>query len=266
MKVFRYSHEKKSLSTNQKHIYALQKTFSIFESNSAYTFIPKNACSTLRYSIAKANGCIDDIKDIDWIHPNNQTFSMTTESAYQAKYRFVILRCPFSRIFSSFMDKMVNMDIQAWQYRITRGMIFHPHDLTFDWFIKDLVKTPTHLWDIHWRPQIDFLVYEHYDDIFCLENFSKAERTLKEKINLDIYDTRPFLGHEISSLKTDHTISSPSTVPALDLLLIKRSGIIPEAELMFTDELVRIMKNRYKDDIELYLDHFQPSPLMEKLL
>lgn len=266
MRQFQYSKALMGLSNNSRHNFALNHTLAIYESNAAYTFIPKNACSTLRYSIAKANGCVDNINSIDWIHPNNRTFSMTTESAFKADYTFIILRCPFSRLFSSFMDKLVNMDIQSWQYRNARGRTFHPHDLTFDWFIKDLDKAPNHLWDIHWRPQVDFMVYTQYDDVFRLEDFTFVKETLKNKIGLTLYDTRPYLNHETSSLHSDPAIQSPSLMPALDLLNLKRSGKIPDVSKMFTNELVTIVRKFYTKDIDIYLKYFPPSPLMNKLL
>lgn len=265
-KIFRYSDEKKSLDNNQRHSFALQNTLSIFPSDSAYTFIPKNACSTLRYSIGIANGCISNFEDIDWIHTNNRTFSMTTERAFRAKYKFVILRCPFSRLFSSFMDKAVNMDIQIWQYRNARGRTFHPHDLTFEYFVKDLMKVPSWSFDIHWRPQVDFLLYEKYDDIFCVEDFSMVVRILKAKINLDVYDTRPILKHHLGELNHDLSIEMPFKKKALELLLLKRRGVVPDATTMYNEELVSIVRLKYKEDIELYLRYFSPSTLMKALL
>jgi len=265
-KVFRYSSEKRALANNQKHNFALKNTFSIYQSESAYSFIPKNACSTLRYSIAIANGCISSSKEIDWIHSNNQTFTMSTESAYRAKYKFAILRCPFTRMFSCYMDKAVNMDIQIWQYRNARNRSFHPHDLTFEYFIKDIGCAPLPALDIHWRPQVDFLVFESYDDLFCLEQFQNAQKTLKEKINFDVFDTRPFLNHHLSDLIPDNTIRLPYRKTAIDLLILKRNGKIPDTIAMYNDELVNIVKEKYKNDIDIYIKNFGPSKLMEVFL
>ena len=164
------------------------------------------------------------------------------------------------------MDKMVNMDIQAWKYRNIRNRIFHPHDLTFEYFIKDLGIAPLSAFDIHWRPQIDFLVYEKYDDFFCLENFAAAVSTLKEKIDLEIYDTRSFLNHHISRIEPDSSIELPFKQSAIDLLVLKRAGRIPVVSKMYNEELTDIVKNRYHEDIELYLSKFQPSKIMDEVL
>ena len=62
------------VSLNELYTFSLAYTLSIYPLDAVYTFIPKNACSALRYSIAIANGFLGDISDINWIHDNNRTF------------------------------------------------------------------------------------------------------------------------------------------------------------------------------------------------
>src|SRR5690606_5133059 len=73
-----------------------------------YSFIPKNACTTMRYSLALSSGCIRGRQDFDWIHNNNWTFSASFRDLVSAESSFVILRCPFSRLASFFLDKVVD--------------------------------------------------------------------------------------------------------------------------------------------------------------
>lgn len=54
--------------------FALGHSMRIFPSNSLYTVIPKNGCSSLRYSVAVANGCVAGPENLNWIHQNNRTF------------------------------------------------------------------------------------------------------------------------------------------------------------------------------------------------
>ena len=102
------------LASNQAHQFALRHAIRIFGSNAVYTLVPKNGCSTLRLSIALANGCIEEPSRVNWIHANNQSFPATTESAFLADYTFVVVRCPFERLYSAFMDKIVNIDVESW--------------------------------------------------------------------------------------------------------------------------------------------------------
>ena len=96
------------LNENEQYNFSLNHMLEIYDLDAICTFIPKNACSTLRYSIAIANGFIQDVADIDWIHQNTQSFIHSKKNAARAKYTFVVLRCPFTRIASCFLDKVVN--------------------------------------------------------------------------------------------------------------------------------------------------------------
>jgi hypothetical protein len=84
------------LAQNGRHAFALTQSMSIFKSATCCTWIPKNACSTLRFSVAKANGCVSDLSDVNWIHTNNSTFNATTQTTFMADYTFVVLRCPLA--------------------------------------------------------------------------------------------------------------------------------------------------------------------------
>lgn len=92
------------LNKNERYNFSGSHSLSIYPIDAVYTFIPKNACSTLRYSIAIANGFIENKSNIDWIHSNNKTFISTLQEIAQAKYTFTVLRCPFTRVASSYLD------------------------------------------------------------------------------------------------------------------------------------------------------------------
>ena len=66
--------EHSTVGQNKLYAFSLEHSLSIYPLDAVYTFIPKNACSTLRYSIAIANGFLGDISDIDWIHQNKPNF------------------------------------------------------------------------------------------------------------------------------------------------------------------------------------------------
>ena len=96
------------VNQNKMHAFSSSHTLSIYPIGAVYTFIPKNACSSLRYSIAVANGFLDGVEDVKWIHKNNQTFVSTQREVCIANYTFVVLRCPFTRIASGFLNKLVD--------------------------------------------------------------------------------------------------------------------------------------------------------------
>lgn len=254
------------LSNNAPHKFALTQTMRIFRSNTTFTWIPKNACSTMRFSIAKSNGCIEDLTDVNWIHANNLSFPATTETAAQSAYTFVILRCPYARLYSAFMDKMVNFDTQAWLFRNSCGRSFHVHDLTFKRFISELGNRPLPNLDIHWRRQTDFLLFEKYDDYFCLEDFSGASKIIEQKSQISIVDTRKALGHNTAPDATFTSDDKPYNIAAIDLLVQKRSGVVPDPKAMFDPEMVAIVKKIYAPDFALYGQKFGPSQLMDSFV
>ena len=97
----------KSIHVNTKHRFAQQHALNLYRKDALYSFIPKNACSTMRLSVAMANGFIKHKRDYNWIHQNNGTFSAELRDLVRCQYAFVILRDPFSRLVSAYLDKIV---------------------------------------------------------------------------------------------------------------------------------------------------------------
>lgn len=218
----------------------------------------------MRFSIAKSNGCIESLADLNWIHANNNSFNATTESAARSDYAFVILRCPYTRLYSAFMDKLVNFDIQAWRFYDACNRSFNVHDLTFKRFIHEIGSKPVQSLDIHWRRQVDFMLFKDYDDYFCLEKFATAAKSINQKSGVNIIDTRQALGHGIGPIAVISGNPTPFTMSALELLLQKRAGIVPDPAAMFDTDMVGIVKTLYSDDLDFYAGKFGPSELMKR--
>ena len=54
-----------SIDENEIYNFSLNHALSIYSLDAVCTFIPKNACSSLRFSIAIHNGFLKDINDIN---------------------------------------------------------------------------------------------------------------------------------------------------------------------------------------------------------
>ena len=78
--------------SNQQHIFAHTNALQIYDSSAIYSMIPKNGCTTMRLSIALANGAIADRSDWEWIHLNNDSFRPSFKDLALASYRFTVLR------------------------------------------------------------------------------------------------------------------------------------------------------------------------------
>ncbi|MDE0950290.1 MAG: sulfotransferase family 2 domain-containing protein [Halioglobus sp.] len=251
-RIFRYSRKNYGkLSANNQHSFAQRHALNIYSSDSIYSFIPKNACSTMRTSLAIANGCIKDNSDFNWIHQNNDTFTANLSELAKAKYSFAILRCPFSRLLSVYLDKIVDRNNAAWRYVDLHHKKIGLEDITFEFFVKSMCKKRIRDADIHWRPQINFLVYEEYDDYFAFEDFPKLTETLQDKIGLELVDARPLTKHGTDGYRK-LSKKEPYRLGPLELLAYKNGGAMPTLETMYNDELVACVERAYKSDIALY--------------
>lgn len=250
------------LSKNSFHQFAMRYSAMLYKKNVLCSFIPKNACSTLRISAAMENNCISSIEQGHWIHANNQTFNATLAEAIKVDYSFVILRCPFKRLASVYLDKFVSKEMDAWLYRDSLQRKVELDDLSFREFVSSLQKNNLLRFNIHWRPQVDFLLYEQYSDYFSLENFKQAISTLKEKIGFEVIDARALTNHGTDKLKLLDDRCYADT-PAFDLSVLKRQGSCPSHASLYDKELYQLVSELYSDDIALYKEKCDPRKLLK---
>ena len=251
-RLFRYSSTRyATLAANPPHTFAQQHALNIYRSEAIYSFIPKNACSTMRTTLAIANGCIRDGRDFNWIHQNNATFAASLAELARAKYTFTILRCPFARLLSVYLDKFLNRNPVAWRYIDMHRRGIEMRDITFEYFVRSMCKASIRGGDIHWMPQVSFLVYERYDDYFAVEDMPHLVHTLKDRIDLDVVDARPLTRHGATGYRKLRK-AQPFRLSPLELLNHKERGALPGIEAMYNDDLVDCVRRAYKSDIALY--------------
>ena len=241
------------VNENSLHNWSSNYALSIYPINSVYTFIPKNACSTLRFSIAIANGFIKDLKDIQWIHNNNSTFRSSQREISIASFTFVVLRCPYTRIASCFLDKIVD-EVISFNDEMGKKV-----SLNFYEFLLHINSQQPSEREQHWRNQSDFLHYEKYDEYFSLELFSEAIVSLAAH-GLNVHDTRESIKHGISSLKA--VDGDFSKMKAEQIKKMKEEGSVPNYKSMFSKVEIDLVNEIYKDDLNLYKSHFGESELL----
>ncbi|WP_424976529.1 sulfotransferase family 2 domain-containing protein [Dinoroseobacter sp. S124A] len=238
-----------TLSKNGPHVTAATQALVHYPTGAVYSFIPKNACSTLRYSLALANGCIAGPEDWAWIHPNNGTFRASLRELVTAPYTFVVLRCPYARLASVFLDKIVGRYPDFWGLHRITGDRLDPEKTTFRQFVTTLAKYKALTKNIHWQPQSDFLVYERYDDVFALEQFASAIETLAAR-GIAVADARPLTKHGTSHLTPED--GAFADAPIHRLASLKRQGKVPAHRALYDEALVARVARLYAEDIDLY--------------
>lgn len=261
-RLLRYSSKSyANLNANARHRFAQSHALNIYPSDAIYSLIPKNACSTMRTSLAIANGCIKDTSDFNWIHQNNDTFAATLPELAKAKYTFTILRSPFSRLLSVYLDKFLERNVEAWKYISLHDRAIGIDDITFEFFVKSIAKEPVRNSDIHWMPQTNFLVYEEYDDYFAFEDFPHMAAVLQDRIGLDLVDARPLTKHGTSGYRKLRK-TEPYRLEPFELLRKKRQGILPSLASMYSDQMIECVQRAYRQDIALYKKKFGDRALL----
>ena len=244
-----------ALSQNAAHNIAARHALVHYPSDTVYSFIPKNGCTTLRVAFAMGNGTVTGAEDFHWIHANNGTFRASLRELASARATFVVLRCPFRRLASAFLDKIVARSQEFWTlHRHTRDGLDAAR-FTFAEFAGMMAKTPVRTLDIHWRPQVDFLVYEDYDRWFALERLSDALPEIEAMLGHEVLDSRNFAGHDTGGLEVmepgDHAQLTVS-----ELSRLREEGRVPAHADLYDDALREVVTTAYAKDVALYAARF----------
>ena len=249
-----------ALAANEAHQFAARYALMVAPSRAVYSFIPKNGCSTLRLSLAIANGAIAGPEAHTWIHLNNRTFQASFEWLLTADYAFAVLRCPFRRLASCYLDKIVGRYPPLWRLYEAMGRTVEPEEMTFRAFVKALTAPKMREADEHWRPQTDFLVYGAYDELFDLADFAAARARLKARIGLDVVDARDLTRHGTAHL-TKSDAYGPDT-PPLTLLNARAAGEIADPASLYDAALWRTVADLYAGDVALMAETFGTASIM----
>ena len=248
-----------NLQGNQEHDFAIKHTSIHYQSNSVCTWIPKNGCSNLRYSIAKQNGAITNIEEISWIHRNNDCFNVSTKEALLADYALVTLRNPFKSLLSFFLDKLCHpqQDESEGSYHHAFKVFNFTSDLSFVDFIDYIWENPNSIdSDEHTKPQCDFLLYRKYDSYFALERIKEANQTIYEKTGILIDDIRD--KNSIFTTKGHkHSPDITSTTKANEIKIYLDQNKKPIAENMYTNDMIKKVAALYLQDILLYYNEIE---------
>ncbi|GEM_PF-355120 len=250
------------MRSNPKFKFALDHTVHFFNSDAITTFIPKSACSSLRLTAAMQNLNLNLEKDYNWIHLNNGTFNASLSDVVTAKYTFVILRCPYTRLLSAYLDKFLSRSLELWRAIDRDGRKLEPEDYTFEQYVDHVCKFLNS--DQHWQPQSSFLIYEQYDDYFCMEDIEFMNKKLKSRLGFDLLDSRHLYKHSVEKIVfEDSQLDVPSyKMSPLELLIMKKEGRLPSKKSFFSEPILEKVKKTYSKDIDLYLRLFCPDNLL----
>ena len=254
---------------NMQHLAAMRYTLMDFKSGAICSFIPKNACTNLRASFALSNGFISSLDDVNWIHKNNTSQNATELQIQNANYTFVILRNPFWRITSCFIDKAVG-DVNGNEtdsYEICKNLhSIQENETTFEKFIENLYFNQALIHeDLHLKRQGDFLVLTDYDDWLSVESYKAAATQIEESCGISLVDTRNSSSHTTFGFEKMHILNA-GELTISELREIKSKNIIPKYKSLYSEKTAFMVSSMYWSDIYLYILKIGMTSEIESLL
>jgi len=170
-------------------------------------------------------------------------------------FKFSVIRDPFERLVSAYLEKFVYKRHSKRNLLHTRPVISAvqgsadinlQRGISFDQFVEYILTQDPYELDAHWRPQyLYFLGVPHISRIFRLENIGELERYLLEHLDVEVT-----LGHENRTGRSDTQLAQASSMTAgqIDEL----DAISPEsfASTGHADAL----RDYFSEDFRLYSD------------
>ena len=211
--------------------YFMQSLHYDSERDVLYLHNAKSGCSTVKYGLIAAmrsRQCQSESKEITAkdIHGQNSLWSHAFHRISVDKtYAFSVVRNPFTRILSAYLDQICRKGILRNQFLLQHGLA-PDVELSFTEFLR-LLDDKSAIFDQHWRPQVENLCLGHVPvhEIYYLENFAETAPGLSDRLGIEIGQT----------LRQNHATNASDKVAG-----------------HLTDEALEIIRQLYRDDFRIF--------------
>lgn len=234
-----------------------------------YCPIPKNACTLFRTIMVKYSDVGEKyeqsqhdihrylVQDDTGVKLND--FRQLQNSDY---FKFVVLRNPFDRLVSAYLDKIakrrnpapfVRDAIQSVYQNLHREPDYQK-SITFRQFVCYLVETENYILNEHWRPQHTFLGEGtiEFDSIGQFENLDLVIKSLEKKLGFSIET-------QVSNHITNYNEIDGESLEKFDKVYpreLRALKAFPTACQFYTSDLEELVRKRYLQDFEIYEEQF----------
>jgi hypothetical protein len=222
-----------------------------------YCRIPKNACTLIRYGIAAKFKLIDTDKPLEaitWVNKNTEYLvkKFKDSEKIKAPNQFVILRNPFERILSSFLDRVVNRKDKI-DHLLKKKNIVLNGMVNFEKFVEDILP---HIYteNPHFVPQYLFMRKKiRYNYIIDIKNLNKMIKSgqFYDLLNIDEYQT-DILSKHTNSIKLNMNFKNAYKMPLKEIKYLNKHYISIYEKCFSNDKINKIIQNLYKKDYQIY--------------
>jgi len=187
-----------------------------------YIDISKNASTSIKFSLLTLlkSKKIDEI-EIHKLYKKNSKNKLNSNEI-ENYFKFIVIRNPFDRLVSCYVDKILNKKKLNYHYRYYFNLL--KPNTSFETFAKKICKIPEFLSERHFSSQHISLYYKNIylpNYIIKFENLKNDFEFIKKKYKLNS------LPHYNNSNKIDY-------------------------KEYYNEELAKIVYNRYKKDINIF--------------
>ncbi|MDC0948380.1 sulfotransferase family protein [Gammaproteobacteria bacterium] len=186
------------------HIHPAELNYSVnYSTRYNYLYIenPKVACSSIKATLIRAEFDDETIRwpNVDELHDRSlsplqdmrRCCGLTRVSARQAPYTFCLVRNPYTRLLSAWLDKIVGNAPPKRDLLLALGRGVRPinQTISFAEFIELIAQQTPSQMDAHWRRQYDQTSQNgfHFDTIGRFERLDEDWRTISEALQLPTF-------------------------------------------------------------------------------
>jgi len=179
-------------------------------------------------------------------------------------HKIIIVRNPWRKLVSVYLDKfctgnyyLIEESKYAAKYIYDKYSLDHKirddykngGGITFSQFLNYIDNHPDEMFDPHWKPQYLSMEGLSFDSIIKIENIRHDIRSVINKLGIkEDWPSIQLSNIVYQELKDDYSIYYPQ-----HLIKIKKEyGYFPSYKNFYTENLISLVCERYKKDIELF--------------
>ena len=232
-----------------------------------YCSIPKNACTLFKTMLLENSQHRDEwetsgqsIHDFFNLKARDTSASHLLACLSSAEYfKFAVLRNPLDRAVSGYVDKFAKHVlpepfVQEIILDVQTLLGVKPNvekSITFAQFVDYLARTPDDQMNDHWRSQHNFTASVKFDFIGQFEAMQEVVKSLERKLGIRI--RKKVSDHATQYQQFNKNDSFHDMYPQN----LRALGKMPTSANFFTDELVKKLQRRYKEDVLRYDAQFE---------